>query len=189
VSLLFVTSFRGGGQGWAIRSGDPVGETGAVPTPQYILDLREHIGSALLYLPGVSGVVLRGTAPDQELLLVRRSDNGRWSLPAGIVEPGEQPAACIQREILEETCVEARVERLALLHTDAPKTYPNGDRCQFLSMAFRCSYVAGEAGVGDEESTAVEWYRLEDLPDLGERDRERIAAALPERGETIFTLA
>ena len=159
-----------------------------MPTPQYILDLREHVGHALLLLPGVSGVVLRGDAPDQELLLVRRSDNGRWALPAGIVEPGEQPAVCIQREILEETMVEARVERLALLRTDQPKTYPNGDVCQFLSMAFRCTYLGGEAGVGDEESTAVEWRRLADLPDLGERDRERIEAALAQRGETLFEL-
>ena len=60
------------------------------------------------------------------------ADNGRWALPAGIVEPGEQPAVCIQREILEETMVEARVERLALLRTDQPKTYPNGDRLSVL---------------------------------------------------------
>ena len=51
-------------------------------------------------------------------------------------------------------------------------------------MTFRCSYVGGEAAVGDEESTAVGWFALDALPDLGERDRERIEAALPERGET-----
>jgi len=160
-----------------------------VPTPDYILALRSYIGHELLYLPGVSAVVLRGRAPAQQLLLVRRTDNGRWSLPAGIVEPGEQPAACLVREVLEETRVEVRADRLALLRTDPPKTYPNGDVCQFISMAFRCSYLGGEAGIGDEESTAVQWYRLDDLPDLGDRDRDRIAAALPERGETIFTLA
>lgn len=160
-----------------------------MPTPDYILALRSYIGHELLYLPGVSAVVLRGRAPAQQLLLVRRTDNGRWSLPAGIVEPGEQPAACLVREVLEETRVEVRADRLALLRTDPPKTYPNGDVCQFISMAFRCSYLGGEAGIGDEESTAVQWYRLDDLPDLGDRDRDRIAAALPERGETIFTLA
>ena len=77
-----------------------------MPTPEYILELRRHIGHDLLYLPGVSAVVVRGREPAQELLLVRRSDNGRWSLPAGIVEPGEQPAGCMVREVLEETRVE-----------------------------------------------------------------------------------
>ena len=172
----------------AFKGVGSVGHTGGVPTPEYILQLRRHIGHGLLYLPGVSAVVVRGWAPAQELLLVRRSDNGRWSLPAGIVEPGEQPARCIVREVLEETRVEVRVDRLALLRTDPPKTYPNGDVCQFISMAFRCSYLGGDAGVGDEESTAVQWYPLGDLPDLGERDRGRIDAALPERGETIFTV-
>lgn len=157
-----------------------------MPTPTYILELRERIGTALLFLPGVSGVVLRADPPSQQLLLVRRADNGRWALPAGIVEPGEQPAECIRREIAEETRVDAVVERLALLRTDRPKTYPNGDVCQFLSMAFRCAYVGGEAAVGDEESTDVGWYRLDALPELSETDLQRIAAALPERGETVF---
>jgi ADP-ribose pyrophosphatase YjhB (NUDIX family) len=157
-----------------------------VPTPEYILELREHIGNTLLFLPGVSGVVLRGDPPSQLLLLVRRADNGRWALPAGIVEPGEQPADCIRREIAEETRVDAVVERLALLRTDQPKTYPNGDACQFLSMAFRCAYVGGDAGVGDEESTDVGWYPLDGLPELSDTDLERIAAALPARGETLF---
>jgi ADP-ribose pyrophosphatase YjhB (NUDIX family) len=159
-----------------------------VPTPRYILDLRVHVGHALLHLPGVSGVVLRGQPSNAELLLVKRADNGRWSLPAGIVEPGEQPGTCIRREVWEEASVEVSVDRLAMLRTDPPKTYPNGDRCQFFSMTFRCSYVGGEAAVGDDESTAVGWFTLDALPDLGERDRERIEVALPERGETVFLL-
>ena len=53
-------------------------------------------------------------------------------------------------------------------------------------MAFRCAYVGGEAAVGDEESTDVGWYPLDALPELSETDLQRIAAALPERGETVF---
>jgi 8-oxo-dGTP diphosphatase len=157
-----------------------------VPTPSYILDLRRHHGHDLLLLPGVSAVVLDGPPGLERILLVRRTDTGRWGLPAGIVEPGEQPAATMARELTEETCVEARVERLALLVTDPEQRYPNGDRCQFVSMTFRCRYLGGRAAVGDEESTAVEWFRLDDLPELGERDRRRIEAARPEHGETIF---
>ena len=75
-------------------------------------------GHRPLLLPGVSGVVVgRDDYPKgrEQVLLVRRADTGRWSVPAGIVEPGEQPADCITRELWEETRVRVRPERLALL--------------------------------------------------------------------------
>src|SRR5690606_33988050 len=99
-----------------------------VPTPEYISRLRTKIGNDLLLLPGVSGVIVDGEPGAERVLLGRRSDNGRWASPGGIVEPGEHPAACIVREIAEEVSVEARVDRLVLVTTAPPVTYPNGDR-------------------------------------------------------------
>ncbi len=154
-----------------------------MPTPPYILDLRAVYGPGRLLLPGVSGVVLREAGPDRaaSLLLVRRTDTGLWSLPAGIVEPGEQPAASLERELLEETRVVVEAERLALMTADPDLVYPNGDRCQFISMTFRCRYVSGEAGVGDEESTAVAWFPVDDLPpELDAIQLRRLAAGLSE---------
>lgn len=157
-----------------------------MPTPDYITAIRRSYGSGPLLLPGVSGVVLDGPPGEERVLLVRRSDNGRWSLPAGIVEPGEQPADTITREILEETCVRSRAERLVLLSMDPEITYPNGDRCQFLSLTFRCGYVDGEARVGDEESSEVRWFPLTGLPGLGEGDRRRLASGLAPPGPSEF---
>jgi ADP-ribose pyrophosphatase YjhB (NUDIX family) len=163
----------------------------AVPTPDYVLDLRRAYGQGRLLLPGVSAVVLRDDLqpPGQHVLLNRRSDNGRWSLPSGIVEPDEQPAAALAREVAEETCVEIDVERLAMLVTEPEVTFANGDRCQFLAMTFRCRYRSGEAAVGDDESTAVGWFAVDRLPaDLRDRDRSRIAAALSEREACQFSV-
>lgn len=153
-----------------------------MPTPPYILELREHYGSGLLLLPGVCGVVLRDDLEPgrQHLLLTERTDTGRWALPAGIVEPGEQPATTLVRELLEETCVVATVDRLAWLATDPEQVYPNGDRCQYLSMGFRCTYVSGDARVGDEESLAVRWFPLNALPELDPLQQRRLASALSE---------
>lgn len=157
-----------------------------MPTPDYITDLRRSYGQGLLLLPGVSAAVLDGPAGAERLLLVRRSDTGRWTLPAGIVEPGEQPADCIVREVHEETRVRVRAERLVLLSTDPPITYPNGDRCQFIAMTFRCAYLDGEAAVGDEESTEVAWFPLSNLPDLAESQWRRLDCALQPVGPTRF---
>lgn len=150
-----------------------------MPTPAYITALREVWGHQPLLLPGVSGVVLRGDPGQEQVLLGRRADNGRWSIPAGIVEPDEQPADCVVRELWEETRVRVAVERLASVIAEGPITYPNGDVCQYISMTFRCRYLSGEAAVGDDESLEVGWFGLDALPaELSERGRMRIAAAL-----------
>jgi 8-oxo-dGTP diphosphatase len=160
-----------------------------VPIPDYVAAIRRVYGQGRLLLPGVSTVVVRtDLEPGRVLLLLtRRSDTGRWSLPAGIVEPSEQPAAAALRELLEETRITALVERLVLLTTDPDVVYPNGDMCQFVSMCFRCRYVSGEAQVGDEESAEVAWFPAEELPEeLDEIDRRRVRCALEDRDDCIF---
>lgn len=147
----------------------------AVPIPDFILSLRELIGNHPLWLPGVTAVV---TDDDGRLLLERRSDNGRWAVPSGILEPGEQPGDGILREIMEETGVTARIERLAAVHSEPPVHYANGDVCQFLTLLFHCRYVSGEARVGDDESTEVGWFAPDELPPLGETQQRRIQRAL-----------
>lgn len=150
-------------------------------TPKFILELREKIGQDLLWLPGITGVVL--DAADR-ILLVRRADDGRWSLPAGILEPGEQPAVGIVREIHEETAVEAEVEELVSVEALPPSAYPNGDQVQYLDLCFRCRPLRGEARVNDDESLEVAWFPLDALPHLSARelrclDRARAAGDKP----------
>ncbi|MET9311364.1 NUDIX domain-containing protein [Kribbella sp. NPDC003505] len=157
-----------------------------MPTPKFILELRQKIGNDLLWLTGISGVVLNDR---DEVLLVRRADNGRWSLVAGILEPGEQPAVGLVREIQEETAVEAVAERLVSVESLPPSSYPNGDQVQFLDLCFRCRAVAGEPRVNDDESLDVRWWPLNDLPDLPARDRICIENALSPGPAPVFVTA
>lgn len=138
-----------------------------------------------MWLPGVTAVVLDA---DERVLLGRRTDTGRWALISGIVEPGEQPAHAIVREILEETGVDARVERLSSVWSTEPTVIPrNGDRVQFLDLTFRCRYVGGEARVADDESSAVGWFALDDLPEgMKDSQHERIRHARPVVGQPFY---
>jgi ADP-ribose pyrophosphatase YjhB (NUDIX family) len=145
-----------------------------VPIPDFVRELRRHIGTADLWLPGVTAVVLRG----DEILLVRRSDNGEWSPVTGIVDPGEDPGVAARREVLEETGVEVHVERLAWVKALPPTTHVNGDRATYLDHTFACRYLRGEARVGDDESTDVRWFPVGDLPTMRQTFQDRIACVL-----------
>jgi ADP-ribose pyrophosphatase YjhB (NUDIX family) len=149
-----------------------------MPTPKFILDLRDKIGHDLLWLTGLTGVVLDDPDDPAEVLLVRRADNGRWSLIGGILEPGEQPAVGLVREIHEETAVEAEVVRLLSVESRPPASYPNGDQVQFLDLCFSCRRLGGEARVNDDESLDVRWWPLSDLPDLTADEHTAVQRAL-----------
>ena len=145
-----------------------------MPVSPYILGLRQHIGTDLLWLPGVTAVVLDD---DGRLLLGQRSDNGRWALVSGILEPGEEPGIGITREVFEETGVEVRVEALAAITVTEPAAYPNGDQAQYLDLCFVCRPASRAAAVGarvnDDESLAVGWFAPDALPDGLHRDTVR----------------
>ncbi|RJF41174.1 NUDIX domain-containing protein [Actinomyces sp. 2119] len=132
-------------------------------TPDFILALREKIGHDLLWLPGVSIVVVDD---DERVLLGRRSDNGHWAVVSGIPDPGEQPGAAARRECLEETGVEAEILGVASVSAGAPMAFPNGDRCAFMDMTFVARPAPGSAParVADDESTQVGWFAPDALP-------------------------
>ncbi|MDT0316783.1 NUDIX hydrolase [Streptomyces millisiae] len=146
-------------------------------TPGFIRDLRTRIGHELLFLPGVTAVVL----DDQgRVLLGRRADDGGWALVSGIPEPGEQPAEAAVREVHEETAVRCVAERVLLVQTLDPIRYDNGDCCQYMDVTLLCRAVGGEARVNDEESLEVGWFSPDALPPLREAALTRIKLALSE---------
>jgi 8-oxo-dGTP pyrophosphatase MutT (NUDIX family) len=146
-----------------------------MPISPYIQSLRGRVGHGLLLLPGVTAVVFDEAG---RILLNERADNGQWALIAGGMDPGEQPADTVVREVYEETAVHVVPERVTSVLTQPTTTYPNGDRCEYVDITFRCRAIGGEARVNDDESLAVAWFALDDLPPIGDLIRHRIDCAL-----------
>jgi len=153
-----------------------------VPVPDFVLELRRQVGQAQLWLPGVTAVVRRG----DDVLLVRRSDNGQWAPVTGIVEPGEDPGVATRRETWEETRVDVTVDRLAMVSVTPPITHVNGDRAIYLDHTFACTWIGGEATVGDDESLEVRWVPRDQLPPMKAELAARIAVACSPEERTRF---
>jgi 8-oxo-dGTP pyrophosphatase MutT (NUDIX family) len=144
-----------------------------MPIPEFIVELRKHVGQSELWLPGVTAVIVR----DDSLLLVKRSDNGHWTPVTGIIDPGEDPGVAARREALEETGTTIRVDRLASIGAGERVTHANGDQAVYLDHTFACTWLSGDAHVADDESTDVRWFRRDDLPEMRPVMLDRIAAA------------
>ncbi|PPB49634.1 NUDIX hydrolase [Arthrobacter pityocampae] len=154
-----------------------------MPSPDFVLALRRVIGHDPLWLPGVCGVVFDDAG---RVLLGRRADNGARALITGMVEPGEEPAVALRREVEEETGVLVEVECLLGTKVVGPITFPNGDVASFLTLDFRCRRVSGTARVNDDESTDVGWFALDALPDLGARHLALVQGAASFDGVARF---
>lgn len=149
-----------------------------MPTPQFILDLRRHIGTTRLWLSGATAVVLRPGTDGLEVLLVKRADNGHWTPVSGIVDPGEHPADTAVREVAEEAGVVAQVERLSWLTVTDVVVYDNGDQTQYIDHVFRCHWVSGDPHPVDGEATAARFFPLDGLPKLSAESTQQIRSAL-----------
>ncbi|MEO5745993.1 MAG: NUDIX domain-containing protein [Terracoccus sp.] len=170
-----------------------------MPIPPFVAVLRRKIGHDLLWMPGITAVVLRerpgragqtskatdagvSGATDEngllEVLLIKRSDTGAWTPVTGITDPGEQPHLTAEREVLEEASVVARVERLVWVSSGRPMVHQNGDHAQYLDHTFRCRWVSGEPAPGDDEASEAAWFPLDALPAMSARSTDRIHCAV-----------
>ena len=158
-----------------------------MPIPPFVAELRAKVGHDLLWLTGVSAIVLAEIDGAEHVLLGRRADNGNWAGIYGILEPGEQPAIAAMREVREETGIEAEVVGLAAVTSQtAPSRYPNGDVAQYLDLTFLARPRPGAhpdlraaAHVADDESVDVGWFPLDALPEpLAPSLTERLGRAL-----------
>ena len=83
-----------------------------------------------------------------KILLVRRSDDGRWSLPCGWVELNESPQQALRRELREETGLAIRVLGIIEVYSRLPGDF--GQPHTSCHLVFHCARVSGRLGTSSE---------------------------------------
>ena len=116
----------------------------------------------------------------QRILLARRADNGRWTLPGGYMEAGESVAEACAREVWEETGLHVQVGQLIAVYSTPHMLleYEDGNRYQLVVLHFLAEAVDGELSISNE-TTEIEYFAYTDIARLetSEFDRQRITDA------------
>ncbi len=100
----------------------------------------------------VGGVVKK----DGKYLLVQEAKKeckGKWSIPAGHLEPNETIVEGAKREILEECGLE--VEITGILHVRK--------NSEWVNIAFSTNIIGGEIRFDKKEILDAKWFSLDDI--------------------------
>ena len=134
----------------------------------YIMNLRKHIGHEPLIGVGATTLVFNDK---KELLLNLRSDTNTWGIPGGSMELYETIEETAVRELKEETGISA--DKLELVTVLSGKEYyfeyPNGDKMCTVIVLFKVLNYTGEVKVSDNESKKLEFFSLNNLPNMESR--------------------
>ncbi len=119
--------------------------------------------------PKVAAAVL--IEQDGRVLLVRRANEpfrGLWTLPAGFINGGEDPAEAAARECLEETGLSVNITRV--LEVIAGREHERG--ADFIIVYF-AEVISGELTPADD-ADAVAWFARNELPPLAFRATQKV---------------
>ena len=119
--------------------------------------------------PKVAAAVL--IEKDSRVLLVRRMNEpfrGLWTLPAGFINGGEDPAQAAERECLEETGLVVRIKKV--LDVIAGREHERG--ADFI-IVYSAEIISGEMSPADD-ADAVEWFERNQLPPLAFKATQKV---------------
>ncbi|MEV7778829.1 NUDIX domain-containing protein [Kitasatospora sp. NPDC088351] len=115
-------------------------------------------------VPAVTAFVLNDR---DEVLLERRTDNGRWAMPGGVQEIGESISAAAVREVAEETGVRVQVVGMVGIYSNPGHViaFADGEVRQEFSITLRAEPLGGTLRASSE-SFEVRWTPRSELDDL-----------------------
>lgn len=130
------------------------------------MSLDERIRHIPFIQTGASVIVINENG---KILLQQRSDNGRWGLPGGCQDLGENLRTTATRELYEETGIKVSEDDLILIDTlsgeERKRIYPNGDIVYNNSSLYLVRINSSEINIKmDDESIELKFFDINDLP-------------------------
>lgn len=116
-----------------------------------------------IYFPDPKVAVAGVIESEDEILLVRRAVDpfkGKWTLPAGFVDAGEEPAEALERECLEETGLKVRVTEL--LDVIYGQEHPGGAH---ILIVYKATILSGRIRAGDDVDE-VAFFDRDNIPPI-----------------------
>jgi 8-oxo-dGTP diphosphatase len=132
-------------------------------TPAHILELRKHVGNAMLVLPCAAVLPQDNRG---RILLVHDLDRQVWEMIGGYIEPGESPQECAVREAREEAGIDVTLGKLVGAYGGGNKyrvIYPNGDQVAIVLIVFQAFTDGSQPHPDNEETDDVRWFARDDL--------------------------
>ncbi|MCB2214203.1 NUDIX domain-containing protein [bacterium] len=151
----------------------------------YVGQLRKAVGNRRLITPAARAVIFNS---EGQVLLVRRSDNGEWVMPAGSMELGESIYDCLKREVREEAGLEVLSARPMAMYT-APRyhfTNAYGGEHQMFTVVFLVEDWTGEVQKETDETVDARFFDLDDLPPIPALFQETLEDVQAFTGELIL---
>ena len=109
-----------------------------------------------------------------ELLMLHRKDNKKWTLPGGTMEFGESLTECALREVREECGLKVDIKDIIGTYTDPNirVEYSDGEIRQEFTIVYY-GIVTNYDVTLDEESSQYQWVSLEYLSNIPLADSQR----------------
>jgi ADP-ribose pyrophosphatase YjhB (NUDIX family) len=140
----------------------------------YLGQLRRLIGKQKIF-----AITARAIIQDENgrILLVRRSDNGAWVMPAGSIELEESILDCLKREVLEETGLVVFSAYPIALYSEPRFSFVTsyGDPYQMFSVVFVVDEWSGDLQTQTDETINARFFAIDNLPDIPDLYRETLA--------------
>ncbi|MBI3959574.1 MAG: NUDIX hydrolase N-terminal domain-containing protein [Chloroflexi bacterium] len=95
------------------------------------------------------------------ILLMQRTDDRRWCLPCGWLEPNESPQEAVVREVWEETGLHVQPAELVGVFTRRPD--PAWGLFTMVAVCFLCAVTGGELTLS-HEGLDLRYWSLDEVP-------------------------